>query len=169
MKSLILSVTVFSVLGITDSYAQFLSQLHSGCNSIGESRDPDCVAAMHRFCFTTGHGGAGVSQEVGQGVFGVACFNPSWYGDVPLNDLRNLHGGCDGLGKSQHSDCMAAVHRWCNQNGRGSAGIVQEVGNGVFGVACFNPQSYQDVSLNTLENKHGGCNDLSKSQNSDEV
>src|ERR1700737_113731 len=69
-----------------------LESFHPGCNSMSRSRDPDCVATIHRFC--TGRGGAGISQEVGGAVFGVACFAPSWYGDVPLSQLTQQHPGC---------------------------------------------------------------------------
>ncbi|MBA3965064.1 MAG: hypothetical protein H0X47_04710 [Nitrospirales bacterium] len=147
-------------------FAVNLTALHPGCNANSKSREPDCVAAMHRVCSQAGRGGAGVSQEVGTDVFGVACFNPSWYGDVSLNDLKNKHPGCNNLGKSQNPDCVAAVHRWCADTKNGY-GIVQEVGNGVFGVACFASQSYQDVSISELANHHGGCNDPGKSQNPD--
>lgn len=169
MKHLIFSAIVFVVLGLAKSHAVTLTELHGGRNTGSNSRSPDCVSAMHRYCVNYVAGGgsvAGVSQELGNGVFGVACFDAAWYGEVPLSDLRNMHGGCN-LGKSQHPDCMAAVHRWCEQTGRGGAGIVQEVGNNVFGVACFNPRSYQGVSLNILTEAHGGCNSIAKSQDSD--
>ncbi|QHG21038.1 hypothetical protein [Nostoc sp. ATCC 53789] len=148
-------------------FAVNLTALHNECNAIGKSRTADCVAAMHRVCSQAGRGGAGVSQEVGTGVFGVACFNPSWYGDVSLQTLRSYHSGCDSLGKSQSAECVAAMHRYCYSSGRGGAGLAQEVGAGVFGVACFNPRSYQDVSLSDLANQHGECNSLSKSQSAE--
>lgn len=151
-------------ISVVSHAEQTLIQLHGGCNTVEKSRNPDCVAAMHRYCSNSGRGGGGVSQEVGRGVFGVACFNPTWYGDVPLNDLTNLHGDCNNLGQSQSGACVAAVHRWCSQTGKGEGGIVQEVGNGVFGVACFAPQSYQDVALTTLQSEHGECNSLDRSQ-----
>jgi hypothetical protein len=122
---------------------------------------------MHRFCKTTHNVDAGVSQEVGQGVFGVACFKPSWSGDVALSALAAQGSACDDLSKSQHQDCVSAAHRWCHNTGRAGAGIIQEVGNGTFYVACFNPNSYEDVSLSNLINQHGGCNDTGKSQHSD--
>ncbi|MEO1347996.1 MAG: hypothetical protein AAFW84_04235 [Cyanobacteria bacterium J06635_15] len=148
-------------------FAVNLTALHNGCNALHKSRTPDCVAAIHRVCSQAGRGGAGISQEVGSGVLGVACFDPSWYGDVSLNDLEGHHGGCNDLSKSQSADCVAAIHRYCFSSGHGGAGVAQEVGAGVFGVACFNPRSYQDVSLSALSSQHEGCNDLSKSQSPD--
>jgi hypothetical protein len=140
---------------------------HSGCNALSKSRSPDCVAAIHRFCADTRKIGAGVSQEIGTNVFGVACFQPKHYGDVSLSTLKQHHGGCNDLGKSQHPDCMAAIHRYCHKNRGAGAGISQEVGSGVFGVACFQPKHYGDVSLSTLQDYHKGCNSLSKSQHPD--
>lgn len=147
-----------------------LNQFHPMCSETRTrselSRDPDCVAAVHRFCAVGNRGGAGVTQEVSNNLesgFGVACFRPSWYGDVPLSELTHLHPGCDSLAKSQTPECMSAVHRWCA--GRGGAGLVQEIGAGVFGVACFQTASYQDVSINDLRSLHSGCDSTSKSQN----
>lgn len=144
-----------------------LVTLHSGCDSVSKSRDGACVAAMHRVCsLSTGRGG-GVSQEVGGDVFGVSCFTPSWYGDVPLSALTAQHMWCNDLSKGQTPQCMAAVRRWCLASGKGAAGIVQEVGNGVFGVACFTPGASQEVPLTALTAQHSGCNDLAKSQEPD--
>jgi hypothetical protein len=136
-------------------FGQDLITLHPGCDTTTKSRDPDCVAAVHRFCSAAGRGGAGFVQEVGNGVLGVACFAPSWSGDVPLAQLTTLHSGCNDLGKSQSPDCMAAVHRWCAE--RGGAGLVQEIGNGVFGIACVQVTSFQDIAINDLRVLHSGC------------
>ncbi|NEO00909.1 MAG: hypothetical protein F6K50_37455 [Moorea sp. SIO3I7] len=151
-------------IGVQVAVGGILSDYHSGCNSLGKSRSPDCVAAIHRYCDKNSRGGAGLSQEVGAGVFGVACFNPTWYGDVSVNTLRSYHQGCDNLGKSQAPECVAAIHRYCFEKHGAGAGLSQEVGAGVFGVACFNPTWYGDVSVNTLRSYHQGCDNLGKSQ-----
>ena len=180
---LLVSLIVALIFPSRPLFAQStLNQFHPGCDDLEyppndprprghpvfpDSRNPDCVAAVHRFCSVGNRGGAGVTQEVGNsgGTFGVACFRPSWYGDVPLSDLTHLHPGCDSLTKSQTPECMSAVHRWCG--GRGGAGLVQELGAGVFGVACFQTTSYQDVSTNDLRSLHSGCDSTSKSQKAD--
>ena len=128
-------------------FAVNLTALHSGCNALDKSRTAECMAAIHRVCSQAGRGGAGLSQEIGAGVFGVSCFNPSWFGDVSLETLRSYHGGCDNLGKSQSAECVSAIHRFCVSSGRGGAGLAQEVGAGVFGVACFNASWYGEVAL----------------------
>jgi hypothetical protein len=54
---------------------------------------------------------------------------------------------------------MAAVHRWC-ATGKGGAGLAQEVGNGVFSVACFRTTHYQDVPVAHLKTRllhDAGC------------
>jgi uncharacterized protein YkwD len=143
----VLGVACFTPNWYGDVSLADLTGRHPGCHDGALSRSPDCVSAIHRACAQGSLGGAGVSQEVGAGVLGVACFHPSWYGDVALEALRAEHPGCDSLGKSQHPDCMAAVHRWCSHAGVGGAGLAQEVGNGVFGVACFWPGWYGDAAI----------------------
>jgi hypothetical protein len=86
-----------------------------------------------------------VSNRSGWNYIGVSCFKPSWSGDVALTQLTRLHPGCNRLDQSQGPDCMAAVHRWCAADGRGGAGLAQEISNGVFGVACFKPTKYSKV------------------------
>lgn len=134
-----------------------LMSLHDGCDSVHRARSPDCVAAIHRYC-TGAHGGAGLSQEIPTAhTLQVACLSTTFYGDVSVDDLRVHHAGCN-LRGSQESDCVAAMHRWCIHNGKGGAGIAQEVGNGVFGVACFAPEWFGDVSVEQLRSIHPGCN-----------
>jgi hypothetical protein len=53
---------------------------HSGCDAFHKSQTPDCAAAFHRFCQTqycsieNRQCSIGLSQEVGNGAFGVHCF-----------------------------------------------------------------------------------------------
>ena len=148
--------------------AQETGTLIVGC-SRDQSRTPNCMAAIHRFCSLESRGGAGIAQDVGpaaQGAFGVACFKPSWFGDVPIAQLKQLNAGCDDPGKSQSPGCVSAVHRYCAA-GKGGAGLVQEVGNGVFAVACFQTSHYQDVPVVNLKTLSSGCDDVGKSQQQD--
>jgi len=135
---------------------------HDGCNDISKSRTPECVAAMSRYCGDRGFQ-LGFSQEVGAGVFGVACRATSFRADISLNELIVRHSGCNALSKSQQPECMAAVHRACNARGF-DAGMSQEVGNGVFGVACVQSGWYGDISLAELSARHAGCNNVAFSQ-----
>jgi hypothetical protein len=53
---------------------------HAGCR-FPQAQSNDCVAAIHRACKQRGFG-AGFAQEIGNQVYGVACIQPSWFGDV---------------------------------------------------------------------------------------
>ncbi|OKH31232.1 hypothetical protein FACHB389_22045 [Nostoc calcicola FACHB-389] len=120
-----------------------LRDLHSDCT--GDSRSAECVSAIHRAC-NLRSAGAGIAQELGNGVFGVACFDPKWYGEISLSELSGHHSGCSSMGNSQSAECVSAIHRACNLRSAG-AGIAQELGNGVFGVACFDPKWYGEISI----------------------
>lgn len=111
-----------------------------------QPRSQQGVSAIHRFCAHSGHS-VGVSQEVGNGVFGVACWMADFYGDAPLSDLTAHHKDCNALSKSQHPDCVSAIHRWCQARCSGCAGIAQEVGAGVIGVACWKPDFIREFTV----------------------
>jgi len=140
-----------------------LASLHSSCS--GDPQSSHCVSAIHQACNQRGAGG-GISQEVGNGGLSVACFDTKWFGDISIDELRTQHPGCDSTGKSQSSDCVAAIHRACNVRGAGG-GIAQEVGNGVLGVACFDTKWFGDISIDELRTQHSGCNSTGKSRSSD--
>jgi hypothetical protein len=127
-----------------------LTSHHAGCTSINQSQSADCIAASHRYCVSQGFD-VGVPQEVGnaqgQSVLHVACFNATEYGDVAISTLKSFHSGCDRTTRAQHSHCTSASHRYCQSRGA-EGGYVQEVGNNVFGVACFDFARYGDVRVN---------------------
>lgn len=140
-----------------------LSELHSGCNTDHKSRHPDCVAAMHRFCNRVTYPSTlvgikmGISREHINQRIGMSCLRPHWGGDVSISELRQHHGGCS-LHKSQHRDCLAAIHRYCSSRfGSRFAGMSQEVGNGVLGVRCFRSTRKESVAVNVLQHHHRGC------------
>lgn len=173
-KSLLGAILVTGCLGGVLASSRPLLAQEAGTFIVGcsrdQSRDPACVAAIHRFCSADGRGGAGLAQDVGPAAtattFGISCFQPSWAGDVPIAQLKQLNPGCDDPGKSQSPACMAAVHRWC-ATGKGGAGLAQEIGNGVFSVACFRTTHYQDVPVAQLKTLSSGCDDIGKSQRQD--
>lgn len=172
MKTLKLSLVILLVLTFFQTFVfakDTLLEYDSKCNSYSKSRNSHCVAAAYRFCSDPKayRGAAGIIQEIKFHGFGVACFAPSNYSDVSLKDLTALHPGCNDKSLSQHPACVSAVHRWCTKTGNGNAGIVQEVKNGVFGVACINAQVYQDVSINALTATNRGCNSSERSQEPD--
>lgn len=140
-----------------------LSELHSGCNTDHKSRHPDCVAAMHRFCNRVTYPSTlagikmGISREHINQRIGMSCLRPHWGGDVSISELRQHHGGCS-LHKSQHRDCLAAIHRYCSSRfGSRFAGMSQEVGNGVLGVRCFRSTRKESVAVTVLQHHHRGC------------
>ena len=136
-----------------------LSELHSGCNTNLRSRHPDCVAAMHRFCNRVTYPGIkmGISREHTNQRIGMSCLRAHWGGDVHISELQRHHGGCT-LQKSQHRDCLAAIHRYCTSKfGSAFAGMSQEVGNGVLGVRCFRSTRKQSVPVAALQRRHRWC------------
>ena len=118
-----------------------LRSFHGDCNGAYSS---ECIAATHRYCSSIGYG-AGIGQELGEGVVGVACFNPSLYTDVSHQQLADLDAGCR-PNNSQSLSCTTAAHRWCSLKGYAS-GLIQEVGPGAYGVACTNAK-LQSVPIN---------------------
>ena len=140
-----------------------LSELHSGCNTNSRSRHPDCVAAMHRFCNrvtyppTLAGTKMGISREHRNQRIRMSCLQAHWGGDVSISELQRHHGGCT-LQKSQHRDCLAAIHRYCRSRfGSAFAGMSQEVGSGVLGVHCFRSTRKESVSATTLQRHHPWC------------
>lgn len=139
-----------------------LSELHSGCNTHTRSRHSDCVAAMHRFCgrvtYATGMTTLGVSREVGIDRIGMSCIRSRWSGDVSITTLQRYHARCTS-GKSQHRDCLSAIHRYCNATlGSNFAGTSQEVLplNNLY-VKCFQSPRKELVSHAVLQSHHSGC------------
>ena len=139
-----------------------LSELHGGCYTDWRSRHPDCLAAMHRFCnrvdYHTQIQTIGISREDNNDHIGMSCVKTSWYGDVLVSDLQKYHAGCT-LSKSQHRNCLSAIHRYCidHLDSNYAAGISQEVGNNVFTIHCFIATHVENVIHNVLTNLHSGC------------
>ena len=140
-----------------------LSELHSGCNTNRRSRHPDCVAAMHRFCNrvtyppTLAGTKMGISREHANQRIGMSCLQAHWGGDVSISELQRHYGGCT-LQKSQHRDCLSAIHRYCRSRfGSAFAGMSQEVGSGVLGVRCFRSTRKESISATTLQLHHPWC------------
>ena len=140
-----------------------LSELHSGCSSNSRSRHPDCVAAMHRFCgqvtYPTAMTTLGVSREHTNGRIGMSCIQSRWSGNVPISTLQRHHSNCN-AGKSQHRDCLAAIHRYCQATLGGTqfAGTSQEVpSSSALYVKCFQTPRKEHVRHDVLASRHGGC------------
>ncbi len=117
-----------------------LTKYNSGC-SIMKSQHRDCLSAMHQFCEDQHGSGpdtpvAGISQEVGNGVLQVHCFEASHMEHVSNDVLQHQHPGCP-KENSDSADCFAAASRWC-QLLRYSGGITLEADTKGIQVACYN-------------------------------
>ena len=140
-----------------------LSELHSGCSSNSRSCHPDCVAAMHRFCgqvtYPTAMITLGVSREHINGRIGISCIQSRWSGNVPISTLQSYRSGCN-AGKSQHRDCLAAIHRYCQATLGGTqfAGTSQEVPSSrALYIKCFQTPRKEHVHHNVLAARHSRC------------
>jgi hypothetical protein len=81
----ILAALLYSTFSTTALSQVSLEGEQSGCNNESMGQDPACVSAAHRACIALNEGTAGFPQEVGNNVLGIACWNPNWYGEIPLN------------------------------------------------------------------------------------
>jgi hypothetical protein len=131
-----------------------LRSYHSECASVHDSRSPQCMAAMHRFCYLNGKGSAAYPQEVGIDEIGFLCTRATWYGNVPYADIPNCVGEAS---NTQSAACYSSAHRFCDGIGQGGAGIIQELGDGVAGLACVPTPWYHIVKIADLEKLHSGC------------
>ena len=76
-----------------------LVELHRGCYHTERSREPDCVAAMHRYCYNVAYPTSittlGVQRErVTDSRIGMSCVKSRLVRDVPITELKTYHPGC---------------------------------------------------------------------------
>jgi len=76
-------------------------------------------------------------------VVGLACVPYSWYGNIDISLLRAQHPGCTSPTLAQGSDCIAAVHRYCSENGLGQGGVIPEIQQYTVDVACISSGTYK--------------------------
>ena len=101
----------------------------------------------------------GVSREHTNGRIGMSCIRSKWSGNVPVSTLQRYHGGCN-AGKSQHRDCLAAIHRYCmaTLGGNRFAGTSLEVpSSSTLYVKCFETPCKEHVRNDVLAAQHSGC------------
>ncbi|OQU98719.1 hypothetical protein CLAIMM_04460 [Cladophialophora immunda] len=115
------------------------------CN--GNTQSAACYSSAHRYCDRTGQNGAGIIQELGNGVAGLACVATPWYITVKIADLRALHPGCTSPSLAQSSDCVAAAHRYCNSRGWGAGGVINELGADEVALGCIGDATYVSVKV----------------------
>ena len=61
-----------------------------------------------------------------------------WYGEVSWPTLRSYHFGCRQPRNLVSNQCFSAIHKFCQSEHGGRAGLSQEVGPGGAMVACLN-------------------------------
>ena len=167
-----LAVNVCCIVGIAVAAADMcdvigpdmtLYEAHNGCRHNTQSRSSDCVAAMHRFCGKVTYPHAmktfGVSREHKNNVIGMSCVNSVQMSSVYIRTLQRYHSACNTVSKSQHRDCLAAIHRYCKKKyGSNAAGISQEIPSSRYlYVACFRSPKKQHVPFNQLNQLHPDC------------
>ena len=140
-----------------------LSDLHSQCDNSDKSRNSDCVAAMNRFCeqatYPTAIKTLGVSREQQPDVIGMSCVRSENNQVVRIDTLKEYHPECNTIAKSQHRDCLSAIHRFCMAKfGNSYAGMSQEIpSTESLYVACFQSPKKKHVPFKDLAALHDEC------------
>ena len=62
-----------------------LKQQFSRCNQSAKAEKSGCMAAVHRYCRSSHSANAGVIQSVSADSFGVACYSPTIFSNVPFD------------------------------------------------------------------------------------
>ena len=122
-------------------------KIASCAGEISNLQSPPCFTATHQYCNGEGFNAIGVIQEIGNGVVGVGCIPHSWYNNVPFAELTYYHPGCSSVDKAQEPDCIAAVHRFCSNNGLGQGGAIVELQPFSVAVACISAARYVNLKV----------------------
>jgi hypothetical protein len=101
-----------------------------------------CYSSTHRYCDSIGEGGAGIIQELGDGVAGLACVPTPWYHTVRIAELAKLINGCNSPAAAQTPSCLAAAHRYCSSNSLGQGGVITELGRDEVALGCITEAVY---------------------------
>ena len=87
---------------------------------------------------------------------------------APEVTLSQLHLGCNTVVKARHSDCVRAMHRFCELTTNPllirSLGVSREIGDNRIGVSCVKSQHIANVPLKDLRKLDKGCCSLKLSQ-----
>ena len=84
--------------------------------------------------------------------------------EIPDKKLRDFHSGCNTNAKSRHPDCVAAMHRYCNninfpwyQPDYHLTAASQEHHGGFIHFGCIKSTYERYVSLTELQLHHSSC------------
>jgi hypothetical protein len=116
-------------------------------NCAGQTQSAACYSSTHNYCDAIGRGGAGIIQEQGDGVVGLACVPLSWYNVVKISELAMLHDGCNSPAAAQQSACLSAAHRYCTSHGLGLGGVITELGRDEVALGCITEAVYAAVKV----------------------
>ena len=87
---------------------------------------------------------------------------------APEVTLSQLHWPCNTALKARHSDCVAAMHRFCERTTNPvkirSLGVSREIGDNRISVSCVKSQRRVYVPVKYLRKLHKGCRSLKLSQ-----
>lgn len=140
-----------------------LQELDSGCSSNAESRTASCAKAMNLFCgrvtYSSETTTLGVSREHTDNRIGMSCVKSHWAGNTSIHTLANYHEYCNTVEKSQHRDCLSAIHGFCVKAfGHNYAGFSQGiVSSEILHVHCFRVTHKEDVRHDVLQALHPNC------------
>lgn len=132
-----------------------LTYYHSGCYDGKQVSDPDCMAAMHRYCmYTHPERPIAFPQRIrthtdGRGpttYVDFLCMPATYYDDVPYGALP----GCV-VGSTGRVECLRAGRGYCTSIGHAGAGIAQEVTTKVAGLGCVQTNERFAVSVKRLQ------------------
>ena len=134
---------------------QTLAEQVPGCNSRHRTRTTDCVLAMDKFCNKTSFPGSittfGASREHDTNKVSMSCVRSAWSGWVPAEEAFRSYGHCR-IDKTQHRDCLIAIHRYCRRHaGNAAGGIIGRVGQNQVEVHCFRAARKETVSNAVLQ------------------
>lgn len=116
-------------------------------NCAGQSsQTSSCYNSARRYCERFNSDVAGIIQELGDGVAGLACVPTPWSKAVPQDELAALHPGCNHYGKSQAPECASASHGYCNSQGF-VGGFIDRVENNQVTVACVSDATLTSANI----------------------
>src|SRR6185312_1669522 len=136
MYGIRLAITTVSMViflfGSGSSSAQIatktITSLNNTCDAAADIRGRDCVAAINHLCGDLGNQYfVGLPLEAKGTEYTVGCFQVTYKNYIDALFLGIEHPGCNASNVGQkllHSDCIAAVHRWCKNEKKGLIGVV---------------------------------------------
>ncbi|MBF0442249.1 MAG: trypsin-like peptidase domain-containing protein [Oligoflexales bacterium] len=143
------SFHIFDIAAINAPYVydrsiKELQSYHPDC-AFPHAQSNECIAAVHRACKALGYS-AGLTQEVGEQVYTIACFNADLYEKISVsNGLATTLNGCK-FPNARDTSCVSAINVACRNRGY-DLGLSQEVNEDTFEVACMRSKWHESVKV----------------------